>query len=105
MGLILDSSVLVAAERQGQNARQMLSVVASKITETDIGISVVTSIELAHGVARANTDERRAGPQQFLDELLIGCRFITSRCHWRFVRDGLMARTRPKAFECRSLTC
>jgi hypothetical protein len=25
MGLILDSSVLIAAERQGQNARQMLS--------------------------------------------------------------------------------
>jgi len=29
-------------------------------------------IELAHGIARANTAERRASRQQFLDELLIG---------------------------------
>jgi predicted nucleic acid-binding protein len=49
----------------------MLSTVASKIAETDIGISVVTLIELAHGIARANTPERRATRQQFLDELLI----------------------------------
>jgi hypothetical protein len=37
MGLILDSSVLIAAERQGKNARQMLTVIAGKIGETDVG--------------------------------------------------------------------
>ena len=71
MGLILDSSVLVAAERQGQNARQMLASVASRIAETEIGISVVTLIELAHGAARANTPERKTKRQKFIDELLI----------------------------------
>ena len=60
MGLILDSSILVAAERQGQNARQMLSVVSAKVGETDIAVSVITLIELAHGAARANTPERKA---------------------------------------------
>jgi hypothetical protein len=30
MGLILDSSVLVAAERQGKNARQVLAAVADR---------------------------------------------------------------------------
>ena len=69
MGLILDSSVLVAAERQGQNARHMLSSVARKIAETEIGISVVTLIELAHGAARADTPERKAKRQKFLEEL------------------------------------
>jgi tRNA(fMet)-specific endonuclease VapC len=44
MGLILDSSVLVAAERQGYNARQMLASIARKIAETEVGISVVTLI-------------------------------------------------------------
>lgn len=44
MGLILDSSVLVAAERQGQNARQMLAAVSTKTEETEIGVSVVTLI-------------------------------------------------------------
>jgi tRNA(fMet)-specific endonuclease VapC len=69
MGLILDSSVLVAAERQGQNARQMLASVAQRVTETEIGISVVTLIELAHGAARANTPERKAKRRKFIEEL------------------------------------
>lgn len=70
MGLILDSSVLVAAERQGQNARQMLASLAHKIAETEVGISVITLIELAHGAARADTPERKAKRQKFIDELL-----------------------------------
>jgi predicted nucleic acid-binding protein len=52
MGLILDSSVLVAAGRQGHNARQMLASIARKIAETEVGISVVTLIELAHGASQ-----------------------------------------------------
>ena len=69
MGLILDSSVLVTAERQGQNARQMLTSVAQRVSETEIAISVVTLIELAHGAARANTSERKAKRQKFIEEL------------------------------------
>ena len=71
MGLILDSSVLIAAERQGKNARQMLTAIAGKIGETDVGISVVTLVELAHGAARADTPERKAMRQKFIGELLI----------------------------------
>lgn len=70
MGLILDSSVLISAERQGKNARQMLTSIAGKIRETEVGISVVTLIELAHGAARADTPERRANRQNFIAELL-----------------------------------
>ncbi len=47
MGLILDSSVLITAERQGQNARQMLAAISGKAGNTDIAVSVVTLIELA----------------------------------------------------------
>ena len=70
MGLILDSSVLVAAERQGHNARKMLASIARKIAETEVGISVVTPIELAHGAARADTPERKAKRHKFIEELL-----------------------------------
>jgi tRNA(fMet)-specific endonuclease VapC len=69
MGLILDSSVLVAAEREGQNARQMLAAVARKVGETEIALSVVTLIELAHGAARADTPARKAKRLQFIQEL------------------------------------
>ncbi len=71
MGLILDSSVLIAAERQGKNARQVLTAIAKEIGETEIGISVVTLIELAHGAARADTPERKLKREKFIEELMI----------------------------------
>jgi len=71
MGLILDSSVLITAEREGQNTRQILEAISSKVGNTEIGISVVTLIELAHGAARANTEQRKAKRQQFIQEILV----------------------------------
>ncbi len=71
MGLILDSSVLINAERQGQNARQMLTAISHTAGNTDIAISVVTLIELAHGAARADTAERKATRLAFIRELLM----------------------------------
>jgi predicted nucleic acid-binding protein len=70
MGLILDSSVLIAAERQGKNAHQVLTAVRKHIGETEVGISVVTLIELAHGAARADTPQRRLKRQAFIEELI-----------------------------------
>ena len=70
MGLILDSSVLITAEREGQNARQMLAAISGNVGNTDIAISVVTLIELAHGAARADTSQRKEKRQQFIQELL-----------------------------------
>ena len=70
MGLILDSSVLVGAERQGQNARQMLAAISAKSGDTEIAVSVVTLVELAHGAARADTAERREKRRQYIQELL-----------------------------------
>jgi predicted nucleic acid-binding protein len=49
----------------------MLSAVSAKAGNTEIAISVVTLIELAHGAARAGTPERKAKRQQFIQELLI----------------------------------
>jgi tRNA(fMet)-specific endonuclease VapC len=71
MGLILDSSVLIAAERQGKNARQVLSTLAAGISQTEVGISVVTLLELAHGAVRAESPERKLRREKFIEELLI----------------------------------
>jgi len=70
MGLILDSSVLIAAERQGQNARQMLASLAHLLQDTEVAISVVTLVELAHGAARAETPQRKDKRLQFIQELV-----------------------------------
>src|SRR5690348_2373043 len=69
MGLILDSSVLITAERSGQNARQALTSLFQKIDETDIAISVVTLVEMAHGAVRADTPKRQETRQRFLEEV------------------------------------
>ncbi|MHB2008015.1 MAG: PIN domain-containing protein [Acidobacteriaceae bacterium] len=70
MGLILDSSVLIAAERKGKNARNALAEIALRAAGEDVAVSVVTLIELAHGIARSDTPERKAMRQQFLNEMM-----------------------------------
>ena len=72
MGLILDSSVLITAEREGKNARHVLAALRERIGETGVGISVVSLIELAHGAARADNPERRLRRQMFIQELISG---------------------------------
>lgn len=71
MGVILDSSVLVSAERRGNNARQTLIAFSTKLGNTEIAVSVITLLELAHGVARADTLERKAKREQFIEELIV----------------------------------
>jgi predicted nucleic acid-binding protein len=72
LGLILDSTAAVTAERRGKNARQLLETVALETGGEGIAVSVVTVLELAHGIARADTTERRDRRQRFLNELLTG---------------------------------
>lgn len=69
---MLDSTAAVAAERQGKNARQLLESVALETGDDGIAVSVITVLELAHGITRADTSERRDRRQRFLDELLTG---------------------------------
>jgi predicted nucleic acid-binding protein len=72
VGLILDSSVVIAAERLGQTAYQMLEGISQQKEDPEVAISVVTVLELAHGVTRVNTPQRRSARRQFLDDLLAG---------------------------------
>jgi tRNA(fMet)-specific endonuclease VapC len=69
---MLDSTAAVAAERQGKTARQLLEAVAMETGDEELAVSVVTVLELAHGVFRADTTARRENRQHFLDDLLIG---------------------------------
>ncbi len=69
---MLDSTAAVAAERQGKKARQLLEAVVLETGDEGIAVSVITVLELAHGITRAGTPERRERRQRFLDELLTG---------------------------------
>jgi len=48
----------------------MLAAIAHTVGNSDIAVSVVTLIELAHGAARADTAPRKAKRQPFIQELL-----------------------------------
>ena len=72
LGVILDSSVVIEAERQQLSVAQFLKQIVQKIGEREAALSSITVAELAHGIYRANTQERRARRRAFLDDLLIG---------------------------------
>ena len=69
LGLILDSSVIIAAERKRQTVEELLTSVGQAFGEVEIAISAVTLAELVHGVARANTTQIRENRRAFIDEL------------------------------------
>ena len=70
MGLILDTSTLVTAERRGHNARDIFAQVRAAHGEVEIGLSAVTLVELAHGIERAKVDAQRQRRQAFLHDLI-----------------------------------
>jgi tRNA(fMet)-specific endonuclease VapC len=69
LGVILDSSVVIEAERQHLNTANFLKLIAAAVGEREVALSSITVAELAHGIYRANTEERRVRRRAFLDNL------------------------------------
>jgi len=69
VGLVLDSSILVEAERRGRDLRDLIRQITVYAGNVPIAICAVTVAELAHGVHRANTPERRLIRRSFLDRV------------------------------------
>ena len=70
MGLILDSSVIIAAERRGENVEQLIARILRSAGDQEAALSAVGLTELVHGVYRASTPEVRLRRESFLNELL-----------------------------------
>jgi predicted nucleic acid-binding protein len=56
MGLIPDSSVVIAAERRGHTVLRILEQIKADHGEIEIGPSVISAAELMHGAYRAKTE-------------------------------------------------
>ncbi len=67
---MLDSTGLVVAERAGQTARKLIADLIASQGDVVAVVSVITVVELAHGIERAVTVERRLRRERFLKELL-----------------------------------
>ncbi len=69
LGLVLDSSVLIAAERRNSTAAQAIESVQKTAGEVPVVLSPVSIAEIGHGIYRADTAERRDRRRAFLDDL------------------------------------
>ena len=71
LGVILDSSVVIEAERDRLDVAGLLKRLAGVLGERKAALSVVSVAELAHGIYRADTPERRARRRAFLEDLKV----------------------------------
>jgi predicted nucleic acid-binding protein len=69
LGLILDSSVLIAAERRKLTPAQVIEDVIKTVGTAPIILSALTLAEIGHGIYRASTPEIQHRRRAFLDEL------------------------------------
>ena len=69
MGIVLDSSVIIAGERRGHSVREILTQVQAAQGNTEIGVSVVTIAELEHGAYRAKTQGQQQQRLEFVERL------------------------------------
>src|SRR2546426_738717 len=67
MGLVLDSGVLIAAERDARPVSELLATLEHGHGETEILLSSITVIELEHGLHRAQTTEQARKRREYLD--------------------------------------
>src|SRR3974390_905309 len=69
MGVILDSSILIASERRRDSVWEVLERVETKCGKTTAALSAVTAVELTHGIYRARTNADRKRRESFVEEL------------------------------------
>ena len=69
MGVVLDSSAVIAGERKGQAAAEVLSGIRTALGAQPIALSTVSVIELEHGIWRAKDAAQAERRQKFLDDL------------------------------------
>src|SRR5438067_13178503 len=69
MGVVLDSSILIAAEREKRSVSQLLSSFDENFSETDFLLSSITVMELEHGWHRATTPETALKRRRYLNEI------------------------------------
>jgi predicted nucleic acid-binding protein len=69
MALLLDTSVVISAERRGHSVLEILRQIQTRHGEVDLGLSVVSIAELMHGAYRAKTVGDKEKRLTFIDRL------------------------------------
>lgn len=70
MGLLIDSTLLIHAERSGLTPEHLVARVLDEWGDIELATSAMSAGELFHGCWRADTAARRARRQEFVESLL-----------------------------------
>jgi predicted nucleic acid-binding protein len=103
--LILDSSVIIAAERRGDTVEQFIEQVVSATGDHDAALSAVGLTELIHGLYRAKTPAIRLHRESFLNELLADLTVYPYTRETAMLAGKLDGEQQGKASSFRSETC
>jgi predicted nucleic acid-binding protein len=70
VGLLIDSTVFVHAERMKQTPELLVRDLMARFGDVELGLSVMTAGELFHGCWRAETAARRGRREEFVESIL-----------------------------------
>ncbi len=70
MGLILDSTLFIEAERSRESPAQLIARVGDRFGDVELFLSVMSAGELFHGCWRATDARRRAQREEFVESIL-----------------------------------
>jgi tRNA(fMet)-specific endonuclease VapC len=84
LGLVLDSSGIIAAERKKQSVTGFIEAILAAHGPVELSLSPVTVAELVHGIYRATTSEASRRRREYIEELvsLIPVYPVTRRTAW-----------------------
>ncbi len=69
MGLVLDSRVLVSAERENRTVTALLGALERRFKDQAIVLSAMSAAELVHGIWRASGPRIRMRREEFVEEV------------------------------------
>lgn len=70
MGLLIDSTVFIHAERNRLTPAELLSALMERWGDPEIAVSVMSAGELFHGCWRGDTPSRRARREEFVEAII-----------------------------------
>ena len=84
LGLVLDSSAVIGAERNRQTVAAFIEAILLRHGPVDLGLSPVSVAELVPGVDRAKTPAASQRRREYIEELvnLVPVHPVTNRTAW-----------------------
>jgi tRNA(fMet)-specific endonuclease VapC len=70
LGVVVDSSIVITAERKSLAVHQLVEAIQTAYGEIELSLSPVVVAELVHGIYRASTPEVSQRRREYIDELI-----------------------------------